>query len=124
MMSDQQSLMIRETMGVSTDTHERAFNNQVIRALRARKAIPGNPAVPPRHLIVAVDPSGGGTSHFAVVSIFAQRGTIAVRCLLSCQNPRHEGGTLKDLERDRVVEEPLDRFAQRWEERRHLAFLH
>jgi len=78
MMADQPELLARETMGISSDMHQRAFSRKVMDALRARPALK-TPKVPPTHLFLTVDPSGGGSSHFAIVSALYHRGTIAAR---------------------------------------------
>ena len=78
-MSDQQELLQRETMGLQSDAFGQAFKTKSIRALLARKDGPGfvtNVGV--RHIFMAIDPSGGGESHFALVSCFYEGGAMVV----------------------------------------------
>lgn len=65
---------LRESMGVGADSTQKAFQSADIVAFltRARARIPNRPPTVragAEHVIVAVDPSGGGSSAFAVASV-------------------------------------------------------
>ena len=132
MMADQPELMARETMGVMTDTHARAFGRKIMRAFRARELV-GKPLGQVAHIFLAIDPSGGGMSHFAVVSAYYHRGSVVARprrgssCLplplppaaaALRQHPGFVRGVLERLERNGAVEQPRQRVAQRRQKRR------
>jgi len=78
MMSDQQELLIRETQGVMSDQHPRAFDGKLITFANKQPPVKPEPTLI-EHVIVTIDPSGGGASHFAVVSMYYHRG-LAVVC--------------------------------------------
>jgi hypothetical protein len=80
-------MLLRESMGVGADSTNKAFHAADINALLKR---PGmaiyrdemeyNDRDNTNHVIVAVDPCGGGSSAFAVVSVCQQpNGSIVVR---------------------------------------------
>jgi len=77
MMSDQQELLQRETMGIQSDSFGQAFKTKSIKAFRAREAYTTQQKI--RHVFFSIDPSGGGESHFALVSAFYDRGAMVVR---------------------------------------------
>ncbi len=90
MMADQQELLARETMGLQSDTYARAFKARDLIAFRTRPLYPP-PRAPVRHLIMAVDPSGGGSkSHFAVVTCYWDQGHVVVAGLESVPARRPE----------------------------------
>jgi hypothetical protein len=77
---------LRESMGISADASSRAFPSADIDAFFKRfingdsEDIFGNKQYNTEHFVVAVDPSGGGSSQFAVFSICQlSNGTIMVR---------------------------------------------
>lgn len=77
---------LRESMGISADSSSRAFPSADIEAFFKRiiTGIPhdiyGGGEYSTDHFLVAVDPSGGGSSQFAVFSICQlPNGTIMVR---------------------------------------------
>jgi len=77
-MSDQQELLQRETMGVQSDAFGQAFKTKSIRALLARKETPFSSPHSAKHIFMSIDPSGGGESHFALVSCFYEHGAMVV----------------------------------------------
>jgi hypothetical protein len=90
MMADQPELLARETMGLQSDTFARAFSTVTLRAFQRRAPRPP-PASPVRHVIVAVDPSGGGTkSHFACVACYWTQGHVVIAGLESIPARRPE----------------------------------
>lgn len=78
MMSDQQELLQRETMGIQSDAFGSAFKTKAIRALLRRAKTPISTTMPARHVFMAIDPSGGGESHFALVTCFYEGGAMFV----------------------------------------------
>ena len=90
MMSDQQELLEIKAMGLKSDTYARAFKARDLIAFRTRPLYPP-PRAPVRHLIMAVDPSGGGSkSHFAVVTCYWDQGHVVVAGLESVPARRPE----------------------------------
>ncbi len=103
LLSDDPAMLLRESMGVGADSTNKAFHAADINALlkRAgmgiyRDAIEYNDRDNTNHVVVAVDPAGGGASAFAVASVCQQpNGSIVVRAysLLHGQfpsrSPRH-----------------------------------
>jgi len=82
MMSDEQQLMQRETMGLATDQFGRAFTASSINAFVERPTKPV-PQAGPRAIFITIDPSGGGKSHFALVSCYYREGGCIVAGLES-----------------------------------------
>ena len=78
MMSDQQELLQRETMGIQSDAFGQAFKTKALRALLKRAKEPTTSELPTRHIIISIDPSGGGSSHFALVSCYYECGMMVV----------------------------------------------
>ena len=78
MMSDQQELLQRETMGIQSDAFGQAFKTKALRALLKRSKAPITSALAARHVIISIDPSGGGSSHFALVSCYYENGMMVV----------------------------------------------
>jgi hypothetical protein len=90
MMDDQKELLARETMGIQSDVFGRAFSNRALAALRRRPPFAPPLGLKARFVFIAVDPSGGGHSHFAVVSVFFERGELVVCGLESIPAKRPE----------------------------------
>ena len=78
MMADEPELLMRETQGISSDLHQRAFPQKFVRQWTMRAPFDHGARDAVRHVVLAIDPSGGGSSHFAVVSCFYHLGTMAV----------------------------------------------
>jgi len=98
MMADQPELLARETMGLQSDTFGRAFLAPHLRAFQRRPPFPP-PVEPVKHVIMAVDPSGGGSkSHFACVTCYWHRGHVVVAGLESvpARRPEDYERTLRD----------------------------
>ena len=90
MMADQPELLARETMGLQSDTYQRAFATADLRAFRARPLRPP-PSLAVQAVVVAIDPSGGGAkSHVAVVSCYWAAGHVVVAGLESIAARRPE----------------------------------
>lgn len=78
---------LRESMGIAADASNKAFNSADIKAFFEREPVTihrdllyEEDASNTNHVIVAVDPAGGGNSAFAVCSIaFTPLGRIVVR---------------------------------------------
>lgn len=69
-------MLLRESMGVSADSSSRAFPSSDVEAFFKRPRLPvpedvwgGSSEEAQNHIIVAVDPAGGGSSQFAVFSL-------------------------------------------------------
>ena len=90
LLADDPAMLLRESMGISADATSRAFPSADVESFMKRvfdgipEDIYGGAEYNTNHVIIAVDPSGGGSSQFAVFSI-AQlpNGSIMVR-LASC----------------------------------------
>ena len=71
-------LLIRETQGIMSDQHQRAFSTRHVKRCAA-----STPFKPPifdiEHLFMTIDPSGGGASHFAICTMLYHKG-LAVVC--------------------------------------------
>jgi len=78
MMEDQQELLQRETMGIQSDAFGQAFKTKALRALLERSKTPVESAVPAKHVVMSIDPSGGGESHFALVSCYYETGQMVI----------------------------------------------
>jgi hypothetical protein len=66
LLADDPALLLRESMGVSAEETVRAFKEPHVLAFVDRPAV----ALPYVHsVITSVDPSGGGSSAFAVCSV-------------------------------------------------------
>jgi hypothetical protein len=90
-MDDQRELLARETMGVQSDVFGRAFSNKALAAFRKQEPfVYSDSSFRARHVWIAVDPCGGGHSHFAVVSVFVLRGEMVVCGLESVAAKRPE----------------------------------
>ena len=87
LLADDPAMLLRESMGVGADSTQKAFQSADIVAFltRARARIPNRPPTVragAEHVIVAVDPSGGGSSAFAVASVLQlTSGGLVVRAL-------------------------------------------
>ena len=66
-------------MGIQSDAFGQAFKTKSIRALQARFKNPVTSSLAVRHIFMAIDPSGGGESHFALVSCYYENGSMVVR---------------------------------------------
>jgi hypothetical protein len=88
MMSEEQQLMQRETMGLATDQFGRAFTASSIAAYTERKRATA-PAGGVQALFITIDPSGGGQSHFALVTCYYHEGACVIAGLESipAKNP-------------------------------------
>ena len=66
MLGDDPDMFMRETLGITADSTNRAFEEKQLQAMRSRpRILLRDTAV----IYVAVDPAGGGNSQFAIVSI-------------------------------------------------------
>ena len=75
-MQDQQELLIRETMGIMTDSNEKAFNSAAVaQFVNSPRVKPDHPV---HHVFVSIDPNGGGDSRFAMVSAYYRAGKMVV----------------------------------------------
>ena len=66
LLEDDPAMLLRETMGISTESAARAFKAEAVAALLSQKR------VAPRQIdtvYVAIDPASGGNSYFSIVSI-------------------------------------------------------
>ena len=70
-------VMLRERLGVVTEGSDGVFLRKRIKALFEKDRQPVCPTA--RHIYVAIDPSGGGPSHFAVCSAIRHEGSLQVR---------------------------------------------
>ena len=68
--------MLRESMGVVTEGANGVFMRKMVQRVfdQPRKPIPSDA----RHIFVAIDPNGGGPSHFAICSVIRQHGSVLV----------------------------------------------
>ena len=90
-----QAMLLRESMGVGADSTNKAFAQADVSALMQRptKAIERdfyemNDRDNTNHVIIAVDPAGGGASAFAVASIVQlPNGSLQVSLSLSLSRP-------------------------------------
>jgi hypothetical protein len=87
MMEDQKELMIRETMGIQSDAFGQAFKTRALRAFVRRVQMPLKTALLPRQVFITIDPSGGGQSHFALVSCYYENGLMVVRLFFLLSTP-------------------------------------
>jgi len=87
LLSDDPAMLLRESMGISADSSNRAFPSDHVE--RFMKNVMGEVAEDPscyyvesntNHVVIAVDPAGGGSSQFAVFSLL-QLYNGAVMCL-------------------------------------------
>ena len=76
LMEKNQAMLLRESFGVSADSNTRAFYNSDIEAFFDTKVskIPSNlfdemGNARNNHIVISVDPSGGGKSQFAIFSL-------------------------------------------------------
>jgi len=74
LLSDDPAMLLRETLGVACDGSTKAYRYSDIEAFVSRKPSPLfiDPARPNdcvRHCFVAIDPSGGGASAFAIATV-------------------------------------------------------
>jgi len=77
LLSSDPAMLLRESMGVSAESTQRAFKENDIQRLIER---PFESLSRLNHVFVAVDPAAGGTSAFAVCSIgIAFNGNVVVR---------------------------------------------
>ena len=68
---------MRETQGISSDLHQRAFPRKMVRTFTMRPPVKQSVAGI-EHVVIAIDPSGGGSSHFAVVSAWFREGLMGI----------------------------------------------
>lgn len=86
LLSDDPAMLLRESMGVGADSTQKAFAARDITAFFARPHLTikrdfyeVNDRDNTNHVIVAVDPAGGGSSQFAIASVCQlPNGSIAV----------------------------------------------
>ena len=84
---------LRESLGISADGSEKAFSSADLEAMMKRiperiNYNPRNPAEQTNHIIVAVDPSGGGASAFSIATLTQDhRGFYHVRSRLLHSKP-------------------------------------
>jgi hypothetical protein len=80
LLADDPALLLRESMGVSAETTQRAFNEPQLVRFIERSPIRITLC---NYIYVAVDPAGGGNSAFAIATIGVMYdGTIAVRLII------------------------------------------
>ena len=82
MMEDQQELLQRETMGIQSDAFGQAFKTKALKSFAKRAVVPFDTSLQTRHIFMSIDPSGGGESHFALVSCYYEHGAVVVRFIL------------------------------------------
>ena len=86
-------MLLRESLGISADGSEKAFSSADLEAMMKRiperiNYNPRNPAEQTNHIIVAVDPSGGGASAFSIATLTQDhRGFYHVRSRLLHSKP-------------------------------------
>ena len=85
-------MLLRESMGVGADSNTKAFHATDINNFLKRDPVeiyrdhidyhhPKNT----NHIVIAVDPSGGGASAFGICSMVQQpNGSVVVRCCCCC----------------------------------------
>lgn len=68
--------MLRESMGVVTEGANGVFMRKMVQMVfdQARKPIPTDAS----HIYIAIDPNGGGPSHFAICSVIRYHGSLLV----------------------------------------------
>ena len=93
-------MLLRESMGVGADSNTKAFHATDINNFLKREPVEiyrdalnyHNPKNT-NHIVVAVDPAGGGASAFGICSMVQQpNGTVVVRartCVFESLIPRH-----------------------------------
>ena len=74
LLAEDPAMLLRESLGISADGSEKAFNSVDIDNFFARRPDPirfhhRQPELNTDHVFVAVDPSGGGASAFAMASL-------------------------------------------------------
>ena len=87
LLADDPAMLLRESMGVGADATNKAFHAADINSLLKRQGLKiyrdemeFNDRDNTNHVVVAVDPAGGGASAFAVASVVQQpNGSIVVR---------------------------------------------
>ena len=86
LLADDPAMLLRESMGISADSTQRAFPSADIDAFfkRIYTSFPqdlfGDSSNDTDHVIISVDPAGGGSSQFAVFSLIQiPTGTVMVR---------------------------------------------
>jgi hypothetical protein len=72
---NQQTLM-RESMGIVTETSGGVFLKQCVKHLFSKPRVQFSAGV--RHIYVAIDPCGGGESKFAMCSVYKENGSMVV----------------------------------------------
>ena len=72
--------MLRESMGVVTEGANGVFMRKMAKVYQPRKPIPSDT----QHIFVAIDPNGGGPSHFAICSVIGHHGSLLVSGLHTC----------------------------------------
>jgi len=86
LLADDPAMLLRESMGICADASSRAFPSADVEAFLKRiyNDIPqdlyGAPSNEANHVIIAVDPAGGGSSQFAIFSM-CQMHNGTVMCL-------------------------------------------
>jgi len=78
MMADQEALLMRETQGIMSDMHQRAFDPKLIAFAEKQPPVIIKSTLTIEHVFVTIDPSGGGESHFAVTSVIYRQGQVVV----------------------------------------------
>jgi len=74
--SGNKGMLLRESLGVVTDTAEGIFMKKTVRAMFDKPRV--DTPLDVKHVYVAIDPTGGGPSKFAIVSGTRQSGAITV----------------------------------------------
>ena len=78
-----QQTMMRESMGIVTETSGGVFLRRCVKQLFTRPRVCLSLDV--RHVYVAVDPCGGGDSKFAICSVYRDNASVVVHfCILVC----------------------------------------
>lgn len=76
-------MLLRESMGVVTEGDNGIFDKYQVRELFSKER--SNLSVNVKHVFVAIDPTGGGPSKFAIVSVIRENGSLQV-LLASCMS--------------------------------------
>ena len=78
--SGNKQMLLRESLGVVTEGQDGVFQKKFVTQMfeSPRLAVPSDC----KHVYVAIDPTGGGPSKFAIVSVTRDRGNMQVRILV------------------------------------------
>ena len=86
-------MLLRETLGIASDGTTKAYRYADVEAFLTRKAAtfsidPRRPSDSVRHCFIAIDPSGGGASAFAIASVIVlHTGSVQVCCAHPADGP-------------------------------------